>query len=352
MRHLKLYENFRGSFNSYDLPNFRLELVNPDMQEKMYLLTCVDGSWNSFYGVFDLRGLKNLEDAMNTECVFAELVTSLLEEDPDKEGNPALEAHTTIIINPVDSDVKWLNLLYRPLEEVPIRGKVSAYSNPRAGLQIGKEGLGLENFVHGTTVTVSKSPQKDPETGKADSYPIVLNQLHYADHHWSSRKETKDYEYALDDSIGFRKYFLEMIEYKKADKKAVDPYMSSIIDAGIPKGVIKTLKEMQKIEPKDPEVKMVDSREKAFYEESGFKEMLDELEKALHNYQNPIPIEGNPGSQERLDSLERIMQRKRQILGPLFKQTRDILERWKSRIPKDLYDNNLMYLETRERYMR
>jgi hypothetical protein len=319
MKHIKLYENFK----SIDLPNYRVNLIRSDMQEGRYIFTCVDGSWNSFFGVFDLKGLKKLEDAMNTECVFAELSDFI--SGGKGSPNPAFEEYTTIIVNPVQPDAKYLNFIYRDLEfEKQKTRNVSVMSNPKAGMQVGEEGLRLENFVHGHTITATKSPQNDPKGG--DSFRIVLNKLHYTDHHWSSLDSTLDYESAFDGSVGFRSSFLEDIEFGEIDKEEVDPYMTSVIDAGIPQGVIKTMKEIQDIEPKDPS-SMFQPDEEEFNNKSGFFDIADEIGRIKSNR-------------------EYSQQDKIEMIKPLIKQADEILQKWKSRIPDKSYEGNKMWLDT------
>ena len=125
MKHIKLFENFK----SYELPNFRVELFKSEMSRGKWLFTCVDESWNSFFGVFDLGGLNKLEDAMNTECVFAELTDVIKYEGKNKE-NLAFES-ATIIISEIDPQDKYINLQYRDLD-IPFfsQNLVSNVSNP------------------------------------------------------------------------------------------------------------------------------------------------------------------------------------------------------------------------------
>lgn len=245
MRHIKLFE----AFNSNNLPNFRVELVKPGMKSGLYLFTCVDGSWNSFFGVFDLDGLKRLEDSMNTECVFAELNDAINYGGKSKE-NEAFEAHTIVVINRVNSDDKYINLHYRGLD-VPFfsESPVSNVTNPPPGLTVGEDGLSKENVLHGYSVTTSKSPLKvSPEEEDVKNYNIVINELNCVDHHWSDHQRTMDYEKGFDEYVGFRKGLIEGGDYGMQE---IEPYMRSIIDAGIPQGVLRTIKEIKKLNSKD-----------------------------------------------------------------------------------------------------
>jgi len=244
MKYVMLFE----SFINYDLPNFRVKLLKTGMANGRYLFTCVDGSWNSFFGVFDLDGLKRLEDAMNTECVFAELSSAIQYGEKDKK-NIAFEENSIISISGVSSDVKFINIKYRDFDLPFVSGSpVSNVSNPPPGLVVGEDGLQNEHVVHGFSVTTSKHALKEtPGVEPIRNYHIVVNELNYVDHHWSDHITTKNYEEAFDDSVGFRKRPIEEGDYGMED---IEPYMASIIDAGIPKGVLKTIEEIKKLNSK------------------------------------------------------------------------------------------------------
>jgi hypothetical protein len=329
MRYIKLFE----SFNNYELPNFRVELVKPGMSSGKWLFTCVDGSWNSFFGVFDLDGLKKLEDAMNTECVFAELSNAIKYGGKNKE-NLAFEAHTTIIVSEIDSQDKYINLQYRDLD-IPFfsQNPVSNVSNPPPGLVVGEDGLQDEHIVHGYSVTTSKSPLKEsPDEEEIRNYPIVVNELNYVDHHWSDHQRTMDYEKAFDETGGFRKRPIEEVDYVMKD---IEPYMASIIDAGVPKGVLKTIEKIKNgVVPIYPK-KIKDPVEKDFEESSGFYEICSEIENIKWSYLGNPQIYGKDGYKERFN----------QDILPLVQKAKKILAKWSSKLPREYVENNNIYLE-------
>lgn len=328
MKHIKLFENFK----SYELPNFRVELFKSEMSRGKWLFTCVDQSWNSFFGVFDLGGLNKLEDAMNTECVFAELTDVIKYEGKNKE-NLAFES-ATIIISEIDPQDKCINLQYRDLD-IPFfsQNLVSNVSNPSPGLVVGKEGLRDEHIVHGYSVTTSKSPLKEsPDEEDIKNYPIVINELYYADHHWSDLQKTKDYEKCFDESIGFRNSPLEEGDY---GMKEIAPYMKSIVDAGIPKGVLKTIEKIKnEVVPIYPKI-IKDPVEKDFEESSGFYEICSEIDNIKWSYMGNPQIYGKDGYKERFN----------QDILPLVQKAKKILAKWSPKLPQEYVENNNIYLE-------
>ena len=334
MKHIRLFE----SFNAYELPNFRVELIKPGMSSGKWLFTCMDGSWNSFFGVFDLEGLQRLEDAMNTECVFAELYNAI-QWNSNKEKNAAFEEFTHIGVNPINPSGKWINLKSRELDiSFGFNNSGSNVSDPSSGLTIGEEGIEEENIVHTFSVHVSDKPIKEDANREfVKNYPANLNTLYYSDHHWSVELNTNNFQEAFDEGVGFRKGFLDDVKYKRIDTKDVIPYIPSIIDSGAPKGAIKTLEEMKEIIPQDyPQIKR-DPIELAFERDSGFYEVSNEIHKIRSNYGKDYPILGDPGSKERGDSIKKNMEKKAQLIEPLFRKGESILKKWESRLPSEYF---------------
>jgi len=103
MNHIKLFEEFNPY--EYELPNFRVSLVTGGMTEGKYLFSLVDGNSDSYWGIFNLEGLKVLEDEMNTVCVLEELKKAI--EFPNKKNEPvvwAKEEWTKLVVNKVPED--------------------------------------------------------------------------------------------------------------------------------------------------------------------------------------------------------------------------------------------------------
>jgi len=334
MRHIKLFE----AFNSYELPNFRVELVKPGMSPGNYLFTCVDGSWNSFFGVFDLEGLKRLEDAMNTECVFSELMDAIVFGKMDNE-NSAFEAHTTIIVSKINPQERWINLHYRDFD-IPFfsQNTVSNVSNPPPGLVLGEKGIWEEHIVHGHSVTTSESPLKQsPDREKIQNYPIIINELHYVDHHWSDHQKTKDYEKAFDENVGFRNRPLEEGDY---GMKEIEPYMEGIIDAGVPKGFLKTLKQIEGKEVSQPPAPPQKTKEEKEFE-SIFYPLIDELGRMIYldRYRPDDPNEwGDPGSRKRIGTIKEMKRKMEEATRPLLAKIESILSTYKDKLPQEYLD--------------
>jgi hypothetical protein len=321
MKYIKLFEAFKSS----KLPNFRVNLIKPGMGPGNYLFTCLDGSWNSFWGVFDLEGLKRLEDAMNTECVFAELYDAINYGKSHKE-NSAFEEHTIIVVSKINPEVRYINLHDRSLVD-PFDSESPNYTNDPPGLAIGEHGLQDENIIHMFSVTTSKSPLKESPGGeKIENYPIVINELNYADHHWSDRKKTKDYVKAFDDTVGFRTTSLDG-DY---GVKEIKPYMESIIDSGIPQGVLKTIEEIESAESAEvAPVRKRDPREEEFERSSGFLEMIKEIQEQ----KDAIVIDirktfvGRSGRAKYEEYVARI--------SPFIRNAENVLKEWESNLPED-----------------
>lgn len=342
MKHIKLFE----SFNSNRLPNFRVEVIKPGMSSGRWLFTCLDASWNSFFGVFDLDGLKKLEDAMNTECVFAELLYAI--DNTESEENQAFEAHTTIDVGKVSPEDKFINLHYRNLN-IPIfpTDSISRVSNPPPGLTVGGDGLKDEQIIHGFSVTTSKVPLKGKSEGvPVQNYPLVLNELHFADHHWSNPQKTKNYEKAFDYLIGFRTAPTEDEIYGMEE---IQPYMGSIIDSGIPKGVLRTIEEIKKIESTPRSDSDSRTGEKnpnvvEFEKSSGFLDIIDELRNTSPD--SSFTFDGDPGSQEREDSINRYKAEKKRLMTPLIQKALKLLQEGSSKLPPNYVEGYKMWLES------
>ena len=108
MKYIKLFE----AFNSNNLPNFRVELVKHGMKEGKYLFSMVDGDRTSYWGVFDLGGLRKLEEDMNTMCIIDELKMEIIWKGGNVYGPiDWAQDWTKIVVNKVPDNVKYLNLV-------------------------------------------------------------------------------------------------------------------------------------------------------------------------------------------------------------------------------------------------
>jgi hypothetical protein len=249
MKHIKLFE----AFNSYSLPNFRVSLVKPGMTQGKYLFTCVEGNWDSYWGIFDLEGLKVLEDAMNTRFVIEELQDRIIYKKPAPSMERGIHwswPSTSIVTNKVPNDTKFIALLNRDMDWKPMGGFISMTNKEPQSIVTPLGELGEENVVFGYTAHAVKGKEEVPEYKGLPEweeeairvFPAVLNLLYKTDNHWSEVEEiTKDYfeDEGEDDPISSPYHDPVSIE-------DIQPYMPSIIDAGAPKGFLRILKRMEK----------------------------------------------------------------------------------------------------------
>jgi hypothetical protein len=339
MKYIKLFE----AFSNYDLPNFRVNLLKPGMANSRYLFTCIDGSWNSFFGVFDLEGLKRLEDAMNTECVFAELENALQYENKEGENLAFGGEHVSIKVNKIPSDTKFINLVFRAFDIDFNKGRVT---NKPAGMFIGKDGIGDEIIIHGhSVITSSVRMENDPDNEPIKEYPAELNVLYFEDHHWTTKGKTKNYREAFDELVGFGESFYgEWREYTLED---IQPFISSIIDAGAPDGFIKeiegmkALPQIKKIVPPPPPPR--DPSEIEF--EKMFYKYVDELNSIFSRWEFPgLRIEGEVGSKERFDSLKEIRKEKLRRSKPLFDKIESHFKTWEKSLSPEYVEDQRGYV--------
>lgn len=283
MRYIKLFE----AFNSYELPNFRVKLVKPDMREGKYLFSMVDGNGDSYWGVFDLGGLKKLEEDMNTMCIIEELKMEILYKGGSIYGPiDWAKDWTKIVVNRVPDNVRYLNLVeglpadfYRAGEGFFPEETVKRAAN-QSDIKVSSSGelKRINKLWFG--ISVEASVEKPEITGRAEpgdiqeTYPAETNKLWVADHHWSNIHSVKKGEgdnYFINKNntspeqwsdsyyppLGYR-YKDRSIPFDPKNNswvpitlKDVEPYMSSIIDGGVTKGFLKILDKMKQIQGKE-----------------------------------------------------------------------------------------------------
>jgi hypothetical protein len=321
MKPIKLYE----SFNNYNPPNFRVKLLNPGMTNGKYLFTCLDDSSNSFFGIFDISGLKKLEGAMNTECVFAELVNAI--DYKDKQSDNLAFGGAEIVVSKIPSDTRFINLLYRDFD---FSGGL--IKNKPSRMTVGSSGrLGSEHVIQGYSVFPSSDHiENDPEGEPIHEYPAKLNALYYEDHHFATGGETKNYSEAFDDLIGFGESFYgESREYSIDD---IQPFITSIIDVGAPDGFIKAIekiKSLPKIKHDEPSER--DSNETEF--EKLFNTYWYQISSISYAHRFPgFEIRGEGGSKERSESLEDIRKERVKRIGPILKKIESLFKSYESKL--------------------
>ena len=281
MRHIKLFEEF----NSNNLPNFRVELVKPGMKEGKYLFSMADGNGISYWGVFDLEGLRKLEEDMNTMCIIDELQMEIIWKGGNVYGPiDWAQDWTKIVVNKVPDNVKYLNLVegspdfsgvgrgFFPDETMNTSADKSETSVSPSG------NVTKINQLHFRSVEASV--EKPEITGGfqpgdiVETYPAETNTLWFADHPWSdiySIKKGKFDNYFINKNntspeqwsdsyyppLGYR-YKDRLIPFDPKNNswvpitlKDVEPYMSSIIDGGVTKGFLKIVDKMKQIQGKE-----------------------------------------------------------------------------------------------------
>ena len=281
MRHIKLFE----AFNSNNLPNFRVELVKPGMKEGKYLFSMADGNGISYWGVFDLEGLRKLEEDMNTMCIIDELQMEIIWKGGNVYGPiDWAQDWTKIVVNKVPDNVKYLNLVegspdfsgvgrgFFPDETMNTSADKSETSVSPSG------NVTKINQLHFRSVEASV--EKPEITGGfqpgdiVETYPAETNTLWFADHPWSdiySIKKGKFDNYFINKNntspeqwsdsyyppLGYR-YKDRSIPFDPKNNswvpitlKDVEPYMSSIIDGGVTKGFLKIVDKMKQIQGKE-----------------------------------------------------------------------------------------------------
>lgn len=233
MKYIKLFENF----NPENFGNFRFKLINPGMSEGRYLTTFAGIDGDSYFGVFNLEGLRSLEDSMNTESICAGL-WDLLEDD----GSQQEELFGLIVTNPVSAEVKYL---------VVTDGEDSIdflNANPEGlpELEVDSEGklkninrIGLGYFIE-PVVELNDQQKELGDKGDLYIYPAKLNVLYTADFYLYNIEGTTDYYKAFDKHIGYGQGLVQ-----DSTIEQVEPFIPEIIEKGMPKGFLKRLEELK-----------------------------------------------------------------------------------------------------------
>ena len=267
MKHLELFENF----NSHQLHNFRVKLVKSGMGPGKYLFTMVEES-SSYWGLFDLEGLKNIEDDINTYCIIEELKGKLY---PDwEQTNLDFLIKEGIVVTEVPTDHKFIVLLNTnlfPKSEIK-KFFTIADANSGTGYEV-KGGNKLGSFGEYSVISVNSkdnipklnfdySPEFEDEIMMV--FPADTNNLYYAGNHFSgyedvySRKENPDEmkNFSILDSLEDFEFIrsesdMDRVQHTPIKFEEIEPYMSSIIDGGITKKFLKIVDGMMK-NPKKP----------------------------------------------------------------------------------------------------
>ena len=254
MRHIKLFE----AFTNDTVTDYRVSYVDPGMKEGYYLFSTIDpANEESIFGVFDLKGLKELEDSINTEIIVHDLVSKVQNID-GTSPNPE-ETYDNFSITPISKKSKFMRICEEEGLEWEItwnRGDVekdlglfglSIYDLPDVELGTMKLkdqpfGAYLKRHIISMGLVLLPSETRGDE-GNFLNIPIVLNQCHFMSYHGDVRSGSSS---SVSDQIntGFgeaQKDFLESI----ADLSDIEKYLPKIFDRDVPNGFLKILNRLK-----------------------------------------------------------------------------------------------------------
>jgi hypothetical protein len=338
------------------------------MTQGKYLFSLYDGNGNSYWGVFNLEGLKRLEEDMNTKCIIDELDMEVKFKGGKVYG-PIDWARewTKMEVNKVPDDVRYTNVFYHDLDLSGIKPgffppKDGSTSPSKSHLSVGASGdiNKSQPLYFGQAVNASRDKL---ERGGEDiiTNPIKINTLWVADHHWANiySVDGKSEGYFInrhtrtpDEPImGYRHkdpslpINLETNPWVPVTLKDIQPYISSIIDSGAPKGFLKILNDMKKEQGKEKQWPIATLKKKD-PAEKGLDDLLDPLLNELFlipssaKHWPPMGSAewGESGSQQRKDLLERMKKQRQEDAQPLLSKIEGILKSYKGRVPQEYLD--------------
>jgi hypothetical protein len=339
MNHIKLFEEFNPY--EHELPNFRVSLVTGGMTNGKYLFSLADGNSDSYWGIFNLEGLKVLEDEMNTLCVLEELKKAI--EFPDKKNEPvmwAMKEWTKLSINKVPENSKFIVLLNKDLVDEEIMEDWGIRGNPNV--------LGpFKEFIADVVSDENEIPEGDFGITKDESVIIVpaeVNTLYYEGNHLGSFDEAS--EKVIKDKRDENYFGIDyenplMVKYDRNEKGFVstpinfddiEPYMESIIEGGAPKAFLKVIEKYKGIRGRKATVTGIptfievveqgllrdygnDSEFKKFLDETDYIQLVDQLEKARSEFRRGRDPE------------------KLSLIKSLLDKREELIDVWEERLP-------------------
>jgi hypothetical protein len=352
MKYIKLFEDFNTY--EYELPNFRVSLVTGGMTNGKYLFSLVDGHSNSYWGVFDLEGLKVLEDEMNTICVLEELFNAIAY---NKKNDPvvwATKKWTKLVINKVPEDSKLIVLL----NKLVVDKDIMADWGIRKNLNI----LGaFHEYIADVVSDENEIPEVDFGLSRDEGIIIVpaeVNTLYHEGNHLGSFDDTTgkiikdkrdenyfgiDYENPLmikhDNNYTDPKFRNAPPDNKEwistpINFDDIEPYMPSIIEAGAPKAFLKVIEKYKGIRDRKPTITKIptfiegvtqgllrdygnDLEFKKFLEETDYIQLVDQLEKVESEFRRGRDPE------------------KLSLIKPLVDKREGLINVWERRLPSD-----------------
>lgn len=308
MKYIKLFE----AFNNDSITDYRIQIVHDDMKEGIYLLSSKDEDHDSFFGVFNLQGLKDLEDALNTQVI----VNDLSNKQQTGGELPLIFENTgiTFQVNEIDASSKFMRILDEDEIEMEItwgRGSIekdlglfgiSTYDLPDVDLGVMKmKDLPFGSYLTknvlsmGLILLPSKGPSKK---GNSIDIPIVLNQCHSMDNH-GTIIESKSSE-TIADFIERLTAGIDLFE-KTCDLNDIEKYLPKIFDDAVPKGFIKILNKLKSFDAGESSDLVKFNKEFSKLENVDFVKAQKQAEKQAekHRPNIPLPKEGDAKDRER-----------------------------------------------------
>ena len=339
MNHIKLFEDFNPY--EYELPNFRVNLVTRGMTNGKYLFSLADGNSDSYWGVFNLEGLKVLEDEMNTLCVLEELKNAI---EFNKKNDPvvwAMKEWTKLVVNKVPEDSEFIVLLNKTLVDQDTMENWGIGKSPNA--------LGpFQEFIADVVSDENEIPEVDC-LSKDECIVIVpaeVNTLYYEGNHLGSFDDTSGKiikDKRVENYFGIDYENPLMVKNDRNDKEwistpinfdDIEPYMLSIINAGAPKGFLKVIEKYKGIRDRKPTITGIptfiegvtqgllrdygnDLEFKKFLKETDYIQLVDQLEKEEAKFRRRR-------DREKLSLIKSILDKKEELIGA-----------WEGRLPTD-----------------
>lgn len=349
MNYIKLFEDFNPY--EYELPNFRVSLVSGGMTNGKYLFSLVDENSDSYWGVFDLEGLKVLEDEMNTICVLEELFNAIAY---NRKNDPVMwatkEWTTKLVINKVPENSEFIVLLNKKLLDQNVMENWGIGKSPNV--------LGaFQEYIADVVSDENEIPEVDClyKDECIVIVPVEVNTLYYQDNHFddTSEKVIKDKRVENYFNIDYENPLMVKHDSNFSDPKFwnappdekewistpinfddIEPYMPSIIEAGVPKSFLKVIEKYKGIRNRKPTITKIPTfiegvtqgllrnygnnlEFKKFLEETDYIQLVDQLEKEETKFRR----EKSP---EKLSTIKSIVDKKENLINS-----------WEDRLPAD-----------------
>jgi len=251
LKYIKLFESFQNE----DATDFRVEIVDDSIQEGYYLFSSITDDYDSIFGVFNLQGLKELEDAINTQILLSDIANKQINNKIPDELNGF-----KYVVNKIKTTSKFIRVIDDESIEWEIRKNaddvnkdlglfgLSTYDLPDTEIWTMKMkdlpfGSYLNRNIISMGLTIIPSKEKGPEDTNIN-IPIVLNQCHVTDYH-NQIKSSKTSE-SIFDFLDVA-YFDSGVEWfeKRVNLNDIEKYLPSVFEKDVPKGFLNVLNKLK-----------------------------------------------------------------------------------------------------------